>query len=157
VRNIFHEHHASISLPTSRRIYISRGKSSKRRIINENSIIKILISNRFEIIFAEELTFAEQSNMAASSRIIISNHGAGLSNILFMKPGNVVMEIRHINDTHNNCYFTLASAMKLKYYYFLAEPQRDKEDVHRANLIVDPIRFQNELNAMLDNENTEKK
>jgi capsular polysaccharide biosynthesis protein len=157
LRNLFHEHFLSISLQAHKRIYISRSKSAKRRLNNEKSIIKILKANKFEVVFTEELSLAEQLNMAANARIIISNHGAGLSNILFMKPGNFVMEIRHMNDAHNNCYFTLASAMNLKYYYFLAEPQEDRENIHTANLIVDPIRFQKELSEMLEHEVTERR
>lgn len=37
--------------------------------------------------------------------------------MLFMEADTAVLEFRHQGDTHNNCYFSLASALNIKYFY----------------------------------------
>ncbi len=41
--------------------------------------------------------------------------------MLFMREGQQVLELRRRGDAHNNCYFTLASAMGHDYYYLLCD------------------------------------
>ena len=60
------------------------------------------------------------------ARYVVSNHGAGLTNMLFMKDGARVLELRHVSDYVNNCYFILASALQFDYLYQLCEPKPDQ-------------------------------
>lgn len=62
--------------------------------------------------------------------------------MLFMPDGTKVIEFRKKNDDHNNCYFSLASALNLKYYYMLCEPVNETEDAYTANIKVQPNRLQ---------------
>lgn len=123
------------------KIYISRSKAFIRLIANEAEIIPVLSKMGFEIIFCEDMSFAEQVQLLSKAKYLVSNHGAGLSNMLFMAPQSSVLELRKINDDHNNCYFSLASALDLKYYYLECFPVNDDEETHTANLIVDPDKF----------------
>jgi capsular polysaccharide biosynthesis protein len=119
-----------------RRIYVSRAKARYRRIVNEAEILPVLEKYRFEIVHMESMTFGEQVRLLSEAEILVSNHGAGLTNMLFMVPGAKVVEIRQTGDAHNNCYFTLASAMGLPYFYLLAPPTNPAESVHMADLVV---------------------
>lgn len=38
---------------------------------------------------------------------------------LFMRPGSKAMQLRREGDAHNNCYFSLAGALGLRYFYQL--------------------------------------
>ena len=69
------------------------------------------------------------------AKYLISNHGAGLTNMLFMKAGGNVLELRHRGDKHNNCYFSLASTLRLNYYYQLCDSENNIEDAYTANLL----------------------
>ena len=71
------------------------------------------------------------------ARYIVSNHGAGLTNMLFMKDGGSVLELRHVSDCINNCYFTLASALDLKYFYQTCAPQNQSADRTTPTSFVD--------------------
>ena len=82
---------------------------------------------------------------------MISNHGGGLTNILFMKSGSSVLELRQSGDSHNNCYFSLASALYLKYYYQLCHSENPDEDAHTADLIVDCRRLRKNIEQILAN------
>lgn len=138
-------HIKDIKSVEKRFVYISRKNTNKRNISNEVEIIKVLRSYSFEIVFAEELSFYQQQNLFSSTDILVGNHGAGLTNMLFMKPTSKVLELRCKNDTLNNCYFSLASALQLDYYYLNTEPVNQGENPHTANVIVNA----HELNELL--------
>jgi len=89
------------------RVYISRSGAGRRRIVNEDEVTSILRGFGFEMIRAEELSFEEQVRICSRARYIVANHGAGLTNMLFMQEGGSVLELRHESDCINNCYFTL--------------------------------------------------
>ena len=134
---------------SSERIYISRRRAEKRRIVNEDDVTSIVRKFGFETIFAEELSFAEQVRICSRARYIVSNHGAGLTNILFMQEGGSVMELRHEADCINNCYFTLSSALYFNYFYQTCEPQDPSADPHMAHLVVDVDQFEKNLKLLL--------
>ena len=82
------------------------------------------------------MAFSDQVRLLAEASDLISNHGAGLTNMLFMAPGTRVTEIRLEGDTHNNCYFSLARAGQLDYRYVLASAANPGEAAHTADLVV---------------------
>jgi hypothetical protein len=134
------------------RIYISRALAPKRKILNEAEVISVLREFDFRIIRTEDHSFAEQVKMASSARYLVSNHGAGLTNMLFMSPGTKVLELRHATDRINNCYFTLASALNLDYFYQSCEPENAFEEPHTANLRVDLSALKANIELMLNPE-----
>jgi capsular polysaccharide biosynthesis protein len=131
------------------KIYISRSKASRRKIINEEQILPLLSRMGFKTIYCEDLSFQEQVNLFSKVKYLVSNHGAGLSNMLFMSPGASVLELRKINDNHNNCYFSLASSLDLKYYYLQCLPLDEQEESHTANIKVPVKEFEDEIIKMI--------
>jgi capsular polysaccharide biosynthesis protein len=103
----------------------------------------------FRIIRSENHSFAEQVRIASRARYLVSNHGAGLTNILFMSPDTNVLELRHVTDRVNNCYFTLASALNLNYFYQSCEPADRDEDPHTGDLKVDSRALRANIELML--------
>lgn len=132
-----------------KRLYISRGKAGRRRIINEDEVTAVLRRFGFETIYAEELSFEQQVQICSQAHYIVSNHGAGLTNMLFMKERGSVLELRHQADNINNCYFTLASALDLNYFYQTCPPQDPSADPHRAHLLVDRDQLEKNLTLLL--------
>jgi len=138
--------HVGSDLPgIERRVYISRARAPKRKIANEADVRAVLQKFDFETIYAEDLTFEDQVRLLSQARYLVSNHGAGLTNMLFLKSGGSVLELRHHTDRINNCYFIFASALDLKYFYQACEPSHPGEDPHTADLIVDPGVFEKNL------------
>jgi len=131
------------------KIYISRSRASKRRILNENELVALLREYNFHIVHFEDFSFDEQVNIALNTKYLISNHGAGLTNMLFMNPGNFVLELRKEGDTHGNCYFSLASALDLNYLYQTCRPENADEHFHSANVIVDSELLRDNIELML--------
>lgn len=133
---------------SSDRLYISRGRASKRRLVNENEVIELLRKFGFKALRAEDLSFAEQIKAASRARLLVSNHGAGLTNMLFMPHDSSVLELRHSTDSVNNCYYTLASTLRLKYFYQKCDPSRPTEDPHTADLVVDLADLRSNLEVL---------
>jgi len=133
------------------RLYISRRNAGRRKIINEDEVTSVLDRFGFETIHAEDLSFEQQVRTCSRARYIVSNHGAGLTNMLFMKDGGSVLELRHISDCINNCYFTLASALDLKYYYQTCQPKNQSADPHDAHLVVDTDQLEKNLGLLTAN------
>lgn len=48
----------------------------------------------FETVYAEDLSFDEQRNLFFETKILVTPHGAGLTNVLFMQPGTKVLELK---------------------------------------------------------------
>jgi hypothetical protein len=97
-----------------KRIYISRGKSGSRRPSNEEELERILFYFGFEKVCLEDLEFLQQVNLFKNATAIFSQHGAGLTNLVFASPGTKVFELFE-PEFVNPCYAILANKMKLNY------------------------------------------
>lgn len=126
---------SDFKLNSWRKIYISRQKAQKRKIVNEDDVVAMLTLFGYEIHFFEDYSFKEQLMLMRETKSLVSIHGAGLTNMLFMPKGGKVLELRNNHDPYNNCYFSLASDLEHDYFYLLN--QGDTEETHLVNLTVD--------------------
>lgn len=104
------------------RLFISRAKAPKRRLVDEEALWPALRELGYERLVLEEYSFKDQVSAVAGASVLAGVHGAGLTHMLALSPGARVIEIRRRGDTHNNCYFSLARALGLDYRYDEAEP-----------------------------------
>jgi hypothetical protein len=100
-------------------IYLTRGRKGTRCVENEDEVIKTIKLKGFEVISFENYTIWEQIVLISNASSFISIHGAGLSNLMFMKQGSNVLEL--INKEYASLEYTfpfwkLANIVKLKYY-----------------------------------------
>lgn len=134
--------------PNGERVYVSRQKAKVRRIANEEDVEVVLKQSGFRTVCFEDCTFAQQVAIASNASCMVSNHGAGLTNMLFMPAGGRVLELRKAGDSHNNCYFALASAVGLEYWYQLCDAQTPDEDAYSADLVVDTEKLKKNIDLM---------
>ena len=116
VRNIY--------VGAEKKIYISRAKSSKRKLINEEEVVTLFSRFGIEVHCFEDYSLDEQIDLMAQTKYLIGLHGAGLTNMIFMNPHGKVLEIRNRGDRHNNAFFALASELDINYYYQLSESNK---------------------------------
>lgn len=74
-------------------IYIARGKTRLRRLINERFLINKLRKLDFKIMYAEDLSFKEQVEAFVNCRILVAIHGAGITNAIFCASEAKMLEI----------------------------------------------------------------
>jgi len=131
------------------KIYVSRSKALKRKIVNEQECVSVLVGYGFHVVCLEDYEFDEQAQICLAAKFMVSNHGAGLTNMLFMQAGAAVLELRKRRDFHNNCYFALASALSIKYFYQLCESSDPDEGAHAADLVIDCLELERNIQRML--------
>jgi capsular polysaccharide biosynthesis protein len=130
----------------SRKVFISRLKAPKRKITNEHEVVALLKLYDYEIHYFEDYAFSKQVEIMSQAKHLIGLHGAGLTNMLFMKEGCKILELRNLNDAYNNCYFSLASELNLHYYYQLNHGNNN--DTHTVDITVDIDKLRKNIEKM---------
>lgn len=131
---------------TSKYFYISRKFSKYRKIKNENQLIKFLKTKNFKIIYAEKINFKKQVSIFKNAKFIISSHGAGLTNLIWMKKKTKILEIRSFN-IHQNSNFTLSKIFNINYFYFFAKQNSFNSN---ADYLLDMRAFKIYFNKILN-------
>ena len=123
-----------------KRIYITRKRAQRRRVLNEREIETLLQEFGFETIEMEKLSFYEQRLLMQQASFLISNHGAGLTNMLFMKSNSTIIELMADSANVNNCFFNLARALNYKYYYTINPSTSENVQVADITVRIDHLR-----------------
>jgi len=134
--------------PSGNRVYISRRRAAFRKIRNEQEIMPVLRNHGFEEFIAENHDLDTQLSVSAQAGYIVSNHGGGLANIFMMKPGGRVLEMRADRGYSPNCFFNLAGAAQLPFYYMRCNLLKRTKTAQRSDLKVDPAELDRVLHRM---------
>lgn len=123
----------------SRKIYISREGADFRKVLNEGDVQEVVKSFGYEVVKYEEMDIRLQMEVTAAAKSIVSIHGAGLTNMMFMQPGGNVLEFRRDRVYHNQCFWHLADALDLNYFYLFGEPDDESLPIEAdgCNLTID--------------------
>lgn len=104
-------------------VYVSRARARGRRVRNEAQLTAMLQSLGAEVVHFEDLDFAAQVRLMGETRLLVSIHGAGLTNMMWMPPGGRVIELLPVRNgwfdwnsvrrsfRHDACYVRLAEAL----------------------------------------------
>jgi capsular polysaccharide biosynthesis protein len=125
------------------RIYVSRSNQKTRKIYNEKEVVDVLQQRGFEILRWEEMSFEQQVETVRNTKILVTSHGANMTNTMFMPDNSMVLEIIRA-DKPNFCYWALASATNKQYYYQLCKV------VNHDDLWVDIEQFKINLQKLLN-------
>jgi capsular polysaccharide biosynthesis protein len=93
------------------RLFISRARAGTRRAVNEASAIKVASSYGFIPINLEDLAFVEQVSLFMAAEAVAGLHGAGFANIIFSKPGCLVIEFLPTDKWKPQFFQNLSSGM----------------------------------------------
>lgn len=103
------------------RIYIKRGPSAQRPVLNEADLVATLARRGFVEVSLETLGFLQQVAIFRDAREIVAPHGAGLANLVFTSPGAALLELYSPVSLRPDCYFALAQLAGIKYDCWLDE------------------------------------
>ena len=127
------------------RVWVSRQNTKIRRESNFKDIKNVLDKYNFKIVVLEDLKYFDQVNIFLHTKILAGIQGAGLINMLFMKKGTKIIEVRSASDNKNNCYFSLASALKINYFYSHAHVNENYGGSHSGDYKVDVVELEKNL------------
>ncbi len=98
-------------------IYVSRGSSSRRALVNEEEVIEQVSKYGFEVIYPERWTVKEQARIFQGADYVVAAHGAALANVVFCRWGARVLELRAPFLPQYAMYGVLAAQCGLKYHW----------------------------------------
>lgn len=130
----------------TRRVFISRAKATRRRLINEDEVWPLLADAGFERTVMEDLSFDDQVRLMHQTAVLFAPHGAGLTNMVFCPPGTQVVEVADLSFPNPNFYAT-AAAVGHDYWLLKATSVGDAHPLER-DLHVDPAVVRDALDAL---------
>lgn len=144
---------------TTKKLYVTRENASYRKVLNESAVLEVVKENGYEVVKFEDMNWRDQILNASSAQSMVSIHGAGLTNMMFMSKGSSILEFRRDKIFHNQCFWHLASALKLNYYYLFGTPDNDElviEGGDCCNLTIDTEKLNETLIKMSNDQNKGK-
>jgi len=102
-------------IPTHRTVYIDRHRASERRVTNWSEV-----DLDYSLAQPETMPWVDQVGVFKDAKMIISAHGAGLTNMIYAPEGCHIVEL--FGSYVNPCYFTIAKALGFKYTPIMCEP-----------------------------------
>lgn len=109
-----------------RKIYMSRKFSKKRRMDNEEEVEEAMRDLGFVVLYMEQLTLKEKVMFLHNASIIVTPHGASLSNLFFLGDNSSSVKLISIvppglqtyvlNEPH---LYQMCSLMRIDYYMLL--------------------------------------
>lgn len=128
---------------TTRKIISVRKNVGSRNIANMPQLLEYLKPLGYEAIDFDDYEPEEQIKIMCETKIFLSVHGAGLTNILFMPAGGHVLEMhrelrKNENEgVHSKIYWKQASAMGVNYSFLLCKPEDPTSSYYLGNILVD--------------------
>ncbi len=106
------------------RVYISR--EGRRRVVNEDELIAMLLDYDFTIIPDEPRSLADQVKIYRNASFIIGPHGASFSNVIWCEPGTHLLELFSPRYVAGHFRY-LAKIMDLRYSAYSYGSKNDPE------------------------------
>ncbi len=132
-KNLFLKNSQSKLMNKKRRIYVKRGNTGRRKIINENQVIAVLESYGFASVLMDDKTVQEQADIFFQAEAIVAAHGAALTNLLFIQAKTKVIEIIPYGYV-NNCFYAMASHGEADYFYIQSERMEHEINIDRRTI-----------------------
>ncbi|PJD93161.1 MAG: hypothetical protein CK424_02950 [Legionella sp.] len=137
-----------------KKLYLKR-TSSTRILENSLEVEDVLRKEGFEFVEPDKMSLIDQIKLFRRARIIVSQGGAALGNIIFAPEGCCIVAISAWSPYTIYYYFSnLASILKQNFNLIICEPSNDPRDHHQAHkgMIVDIVT----LKRVLANEQKNK-
>lgn len=142
--------------PPALRVFISRRRRGKRTLTNDDAVFAALAPLGFHRYDLETMTVAEQIHLFFHAACVVGPHGAGLTNLVFCRPGTKVVEINTPYRTAT-CFSDIAHYRGLDYRLHIATPVHDgffhfdpRKGLGDSNITVDPAGFAATISDFLD-------
>lgn len=142
----------------TRRVYVSRARQNSRHLRNEAAAQAVLERYGFETIYFEGMTLEEQVRLMLETHVFVGVHGANLTNLLFLQPGAVVVELMNEEkflslgnkNFENLIYYRMSSCLNLPYYALPCRNVADQQPSNYSDIEVSPAALEKILQQILE-------
>jgi capsular polysaccharide biosynthesis protein len=105
-----------------KKIFVSRKPEEGRSFVHETEILEsLLFPLGYVVVYPQDLSLQQQINLFQQADEVIMPHGAGMTNIIFCKPGTKIIEIHDKDVLFNSDYYPYVVFNNLKYGYYRAQ------------------------------------
>ncbi|HRP37467.1 MAG TPA: glycosyltransferase family 61 protein [Candidatus Dojkabacteria bacterium] len=146
-----------IDIDIGEKIYLSRKKASRKKVTNETEVEQLVQKYGFKVAYNEDYSFLEQVSLYSNAKFLISIHGSGLTNMLFMKDRSSILEVhKKKTNTLNRPSFVFwyqASALEFNYFHQICE-SGDDDDYFFGDFKIDVHNLEKAILEMLRTESS---
>jgi len=115
IREALLQAYEATSGPTPERIYISRNLVTHKRLANEDQLLPLIEKYGFAVVRPEQLLLAQQVRTFSKARVVLSAHGAGMTNVMFSPSPTIVLELQDARFAPRLWYWKLTSMLGHEY------------------------------------------
>jgi capsular polysaccharide biosynthesis protein len=116
-------------------LYVTRRKASRRRVLNEDEVLRIMEPLGFEVVEAENIpTLDEEIALFRGAKVIAGPLGAGLVNMIFAESA-VIFELMGPEGYQNHAYYGLASSLGFPHAYLSATESEGQDFIVDLDLL----------------------
>jgi capsular polysaccharide biosynthesis protein len=115
------------------KVYLLR-PGKKRGVINEEELVAYLSERGWMAVDPETLPLAQQIQLFARAEAICGPHGAGFTNILWCRPGCVIVELMAANYL-NGCFESISACLDVHHRYLVFPG----DEQHRIRVAMDRL------------------
>lgn len=128
------------------KLYVARRRFSSRHVVNEAELFAALQPLGFRKVFLEDLPLKKQIQLFQQAEAVVGPHGAGLSNLVYSRPGTAVFEITPSCRPPLFFYY-LAEINEQRYAVYFGQPVGQQGP--DANIAVDVPQLRRQLEEFL--------
>lgn len=125
------------------RLFVNRSAAFRRRLLNEDEIVRTASSFGFREVFPERMSPREQWLAFGSARQVVGLMGAGMTNTLFMPPGSEILHLA-FEGWPDPFFWDLAAMAGQSYRVMFGSPPVGASE----GFLVDPDMFARRLREM---------
>ncbi|MFM2337670.1 MAG: hypothetical protein RL115_863 [Bacteroidota bacterium] len=122
------------------KIYVSRRSARFRKVINESEVEDYMSANGFVCLELEKMSIEQQIHIFKTCKTVVSIHGAGLVNCIFMPIGSTVIELSSgVNHGSRDTYVTLCKTIGIHHSFVFCKwyDERKRNDFYKDDIVVD--------------------
>jgi len=127
-----------ITKKNDKNLYIKRGNVEKRKVLNEDEVVKFLQKYGYVAVDCADLSIEEQIKIFSQAKNIIIPHGAAMANLIFVPNDTNVIEIRSNIDGD----YSRSIQLKDKFNLYLFEESIKVGKELRKDIIVDILKLE---------------
>jgi hypothetical protein len=129
------------------RVFLTRRNAKARTILNIDQIMPILEEYGFKTYDSGEMSIPEQIALFSKTRYLMAIHGAGITNVLFRRDGNMGVIELHAKGYISGDFKQMCT--EYHHYYDTLDGTPDQPSLQHANFTLEPSRLREKIEALL--------
>jgi capsular polysaccharide biosynthesis protein len=126
--------------PFPKKFILSREGTTERQILNAQYLLDHLPNDSFSIIDTNTLSFEDQVLLFFNAELVISTHGAGLTNIIFGRRLTVIeLFPEDRKNTDQMVFVQISEALGFDHYLFTYTSCNDRQDLMVDSTLLNKI------------------